>query len=430
MNEIAQSSSLRSQPFASIGRGHSDEQSCLSTIASSSVGPLSHLSPPLQPRNSPVFMSYRKLQHESDSDDDLDLALSELLNQALTPQVPTTLPNSLPPTPASPDVSQPSTSTLTHSPGYFSAAVAVVQAFKASSLNPTSLISSQSLIGSRSLSRSSLGSAMRITHQQAQREEIQSFQVPLDLSHLHYTSDFDDNISNKHMNDTNYNHSIHNSDQNALKTNQQNSSKLTHTNIKSKTHPISTTPDSQRFADAESTSLLVSTPLKKAETELCAEMDTILNDMAVRLAENSESSFSQSYNHITANNTLNNSHFNTHFNNTLNNTQMNSTSSNVTLAETTVTLDHSYLLDESGGILPSSNTSKSPIPRMAIRSMARSESAVPDVKEIAFLCAPGRVTTVKLSFANKQSKQLKLKAQSIQIRFESINMFFPSQVKQ
>ena len=66
---------------------------------------------------------------------------------------------------------------------------------------------------------------------------------------------------------------------------------------------------------------------------------------------------------------------------------------------------------------------KSLMPRMAIKSLARNDESVPDVKEISFNTVPGQFTTIKLGFCNKQAKVLKMKTQTIPIRFESIQMF-------
>jgi hypothetical protein len=206
---------------------------------------------------------------------------------------------------------------------------------------------------------------MRITKHQAELEEIQSMVIPQDER---LRDDF-------HARRLEYKHSA-----------------------------TQLTPDSQRFADGDDEchqSVALASILKSAETP---GMDTILTDMAVKLSNtetNDNISFSQSYHNTTAH-----------------------MISNITLAETTVTLDHSYLLDETGLITPSDRTQKSPIPRMAIRSLVRGEDSVPDVKEIAFVSVPGKGATVRLSFANKQNKPLKLKAQSIQIRFESIHKFY------
>ena len=378
----------RSKSATVIRSSVEDNMSCISTIASttdSSRMPRIH-TPPLNRHSSPTFMSYRKVHHDSDSDDELGIALSELLSDALAVkqyhktemdnarsppgtdeghsmytqhQMRTTaysVPESIV---VSPSDTFPSTSSITKSvcSGPTTAA-AVVAAMNRIQTVPRSL--------SRTSSRTSLGNAMRITKHQADLEEIQSIVIPHDDGRRQDCF----NARGSEL----YQHRV-----------------------------TQSTPESQRFADLEVDLHHSPAPASIHKSAETPGMDTILTDMAVKLSNtetNDIFSLSQSYHNTTAH-----------------------MSSNITLAETTVTLDHSYLLDESGLITPSGRAPKSPIPRMAIRSLVRGEDSVPDVKEIAFVSVPGKSATVKLSFANKQNKPLKLKAQSIQIRFESIHRF-------
>ena len=405
MNEIAQSvyepsrvdremKNQRSKSASSVNRPSvEDNFSCISTIASSIDNSRKQKihTPPMHRHSSPTFMSYRKIQHDSDSDDELGIALSELLGDALAIKQynKTEMGNARSPpgtdenheihsmytqyqmmAPAhsipgsivvSPSDTFPSTSSLTKSVSSGPTAAAAVVA----AMNRVQTVPRSANSLSRTSSRTSLGNAMRITKHQADLEEIQSIVIPQDES---WKDGF-------HARRLEYKHSA-----------------------------TQLTPESQRFADVDDEShqsVALASILKCAETP---GMDTILTDMAVKLSNtetNDNISFSQSYHNTTAH-----------------------MSSNITLAETTVTLDHSYLLDETGLITPSDRAQRSPIPRMAIRSLARGEDSIPDVKEIAFVSVPGKGATVRLSFANKQNKPLKLKAQSIQIRFESIHQFF------
>jgi hypothetical protein len=110
-----------------------------------------------------------------------------------------------------------------------------------------------------------------------------------------------------------------------------------------------------------------------------------------------------------------------------------------TTANTTMTLDHSYLLNNNGMFSFDADMSvyqkrKNPatirsdkesteVPRMAIKSVKRAKDSLPEVKEILFLTVPGQFTTMNLRFSNQQSKSLTMKAQTVQIRFEGVNQF-------
>jgi hypothetical protein len=110
----------------------------------------------------------------------------------------------------------------------------------------------------------------------------------------------------------------------------------------------------------------------------------------------------------------------------------------ITAANTTMTIDHSYQMSDNGlfSLDPdtsiyrkhrtsghSKGTTAQQTYPMAIKSVKRDRDHLPEVKEITFGTVPGQYTVIKLRFNNMHSKPMVLKTQAIQIRFECVHQF-------
>lgn len=86
----------------------------------------------------------------------------------------------------------------------------------------------------------------------------------------------------------------------------------------------------------------------------------------------------------------------------------------VTCAETTMTLDHKHHLDDSVSQLVDEECG----PRLAIMSLKRDNTSAEDIKEINFTTSPGEATTVMLTISNHREKSMRMHSHAVSLRFE------------
>lgn len=93
------------------------------------------------------------------------------------------------------------------------------------------------------------------------------------------------------------------------------------------------------------------------------------------------------------------------------------TQSQATCAETTLTLDHNHRQDMSAGGQDSLQFASAG-PRLAVMPLKRDYTAPEDIKEVSFDTRPGETTTVALTIANNRNKTTRLYAHAVSLRFE------------
>lgn len=95
-------------------------------------------------------------------------------------------------------------------------------------------------------------------------------------------------------------------------------------------------------------------------------------------------------------------------------------------AETTFTLDQSFMTKTTLLSTTSNEQPREVVPRFAIKSLTRDPNAPFEVKEINFETAPGEFTTVMLSFGNQRAHSVTLDAQTALVRVEPlVSAFLP-----
>ena len=93
------------------------------------------------------------------------------------------------------------------------------------------------------------------------------------------------------------------------------------------------------------------------------------------------------------------------------------TSSYSTVADTTITVDNSFLNESYGN-----DIDKIAAPRLVVGPRRRKSGAIgamaEDMKEITLQCVPGEFTTIVLTFSNKRNSKLVLRPRAILVRFD------------
>ena len=253
--------------------GYSDEDSCISTIESSLYEALGgrKLSPPVEVKSSPIFMSYRKIHHASDSEnDEVELGLSDLLKVDSMGM-------------AEVGIYSKSRKEATDVEIETVNPIAAATANTVSPKKTLSISKSKSNSLSKSAYRLSLGSAQRISRRQAEIEEIKAIEVPRSVQ---------------------------------KKSSNHSSSKSNRSKIMDESrHNISRSNDYVKFRKQ-------TVEMSKSMDSFAEEYDTINTNMAVLPEDNTYTE--------------------------LNSASLEASQINMSLAETTMTLDHSYLLNSSG----------------------------------------------------------------------------------
>eukprot|EP01032_Pedospumella_encystans_P030213 gene30213-34101_t len=93
-----------------------------------------------------------------------------------------------------------------------------------------------------------------------------------------------------------------------------------------------------------------------------------------------------------------------------------SMSTTMTCANTTITLDHKHPLSESIDVSNPQVVESGP--RLAVMPLKRDRTAAEDIKEITFTTCPGESTTVMLTITNHRSKTMKLHSHAVSLRME------------
>lgn len=96
----------------------------------------------------------------------------------------------------------------------------------------------------------------------------------------------------------------------------------------------------------------------------------------------------------------------------------------ITKAETTLTLDHRHPLDVSLSPEALALHAKKGMecgPRLAILPLKREKGAIEDIKEINFRSFPGEQTTIALTISNHRNKTIRMNAHTVSLRFEEIS---------